>query len=96
MRLVIAIFIVYTGLLILFLGLRQYQLTASINDRIADDTTRLIDTNPVDHKQTLFSGMLLEQVTTTSQHYTNTWFRTVPRFELVTMRPCNPRIQRCG
>lgn len=95
LRTVLTIFAVYAGLLVLFVGLRQTQLTTSINNRVADATDRLIDNNPVDHKQTLFSGKLEEHVIKNSPHYTDNWSRTDSTHELVTMSPCNPRIKRC-
>jgi len=96
MRNVLVIFIVSTGLLVFSVGLYQHHLTASIKNRIADAATILIEKHPVDHKQTLFSGILLEQVAKDSPYYINNWHRTVASYELVTMSPCNPRIQRCG
>ena len=96
MRVVITIFAVYTGLLVLFVSARQHQLTADINNSIADATTRLIDKNPVDHKKTLFSEILREHVTEVSPHNIKNWSHTSATSGVVTMSPCNPRIKRCG
>jgi len=96
MRIVITIFLVYTGLLVLYVGLRQNQLINSINSRVTDVTESLINDYPIDHKLTLFSEILREHVIKTSPHYMNNWSRTGTAYEFVTMSPCNPRIQRCG
>lgn len=85
-RIVLAVFVVYVALLAIFVGLRQHQLKAASNNRMADATDELIDNNSV----------LRDQVTKTSPDNTNNWTRSVSAYELVTMSPCNPRIKRCS
>lgn len=95
-RNILAAFVVYIGLLAIFVGLRQRQLTVGINNRVEVATARLVDSNPVAYQHTMFSRILREYVIKSSPDNLKNWTRPVPAYELVMMSPCNPRIRRCS
>lgn len=96
MRVVLITIAVYAGLLLVFLGVRHHQLTETIHARVEDVTMKAIATRPVDHRHTLFSGVLVEQVTQILPYVAGGDADASEPYELVAMTPCNPRIHRCS
>ncbi len=94
MRVVLFTTAVYTGLLLVFLSMRQYQLTATYKERIEnrERIERLIVERPIDHRHTLFSRLLIGQ----SSHVEHDESGEAGTYELVAMSPCNPRIHSCN
>ncbi len=100
MRMVLITTVLYVGLLLVFLGVRQYQLNVTIHEQIANDTMKMIASRPVDHRHTLFSGVLIEQFRNTLPYLVHSESDRAalyePLYELVAMSPCNPRIHNCS
>ncbi len=94
MRVVLFTTAVYIGLLLTFVSMRQYQLTATLQERIENKERieRLIVERPIDHRHTLFSGLLIGQLSHVAPHEPV----EAATYELVAMSPCNPRIHSCN
>jgi hypothetical protein len=96
MRAVFLMASLYAILLLLFLTVREDRLSLALKAGIADSTRELIAQRPVDHRHTLFSELLVDEVKRNSPFYLQNQPRQVQGYELVTMSPCNPRIRSCG
>ena len=108
MRVVLITTVVYVGLLLVFLGVRQYQLKVTIHERIeaivnhewiANATMiKMVALRPVDHQHTLFSGVLVDQIRNTFSQFVHSDSEPdrAALYELVAMSPCNPRIHNCS
>ena len=96
MRVVLITTVVYAGLLLVFLGVRHYQLNVAIHEQIADATARMIASRPIDHRHTLFSGVLIEQIRNTLPYFVHNDPDRSALYELVAMIPCNPRVHNCN
>ena len=96
MRVIIVTTVVYVGLLLVFLGVRQYQLNVTLHQWIVNDTMKMIASRPVDHRHTLFSGVLIEQFRNTLPYLVHSESVRAALYELVALSPCNPRIHNCS
>lgn len=96
MRVVLITIAVYVGMLLVFTAVRQHQLANAIHASVAVSVHDAIKAQPVDHQHTLFSGVLAEQVRSSSPNVANNHSGIPTRYELIGMSPCNPRIQRCS
>ncbi len=96
MRVAVMVVLIYSVLLVLTVGYRHYHLTLVLNKELDIYIEQQLRRSPIIHQQTLFSEVLLTQIHEKYTPDTKNLTTSSTSYELVTMNPCNPRIQHCS